>query len=390
MMKEYMCVDNIGKIYVLEEITFYDKLLTFTCENEIGHKFIAICIELDENERWFFLPISDAKLIRVLRGEITAYKAFKDAEQSFVYEVIFKDSEYVEGKGKILDISKILDNDLPDTDVVFDIYKDDKFSIKDYSVSEISKLSQLEKRDIIEISLLPQETHIHEIDVLTLGNILTEVQSLINIIAYKDGLNGRIPPCIKEENKLSYCGDFAASFGIRLKSHNLVDVFNQSNLQTNISKFLDLLKSKNNKDKLSETLNGLNPLTISKYKKLLNTLNSQSISLKVNVAYPEGVSRKEEMSSNEIEFSLDLIEKEFDERYSEIEIIGTIVAIDTKKKTFKIDTSTETISGEIDEKATSIFKVPQKVRASIGCTTKLININKNNNQYTLLNVQFLE
>lgn len=138
----YMVVDYIGRLRIIDEIIYYEKLLTFTCLNEVGNLYIASCIDIDseENETWHFLPISEHKLKRVLEGGITAYDAFVNSEMKLLWEVEFKAFDYYSGKSKIISPDSLSEEDLPDPDIVYDIHADNLFSIDK---------QQLNKRDII-------------------------------------------------------------------------------------------------------------------------------------------------------------------------------------------------------------------------------------------------
>src|SRR5699024_1178270 len=120
-----MNIDLLGKIYIIEEVIYYDKPLTFICKNDIGNQFIASCIQLDQEEQWLFLPLSRARLIQVLRGSITAYDAFKHSEMGLLWKVYIQSDNYSTGKAKAIQSNELKDDDLPDKDVVYDINGED-------------------------------------------------------------------------------------------------------------------------------------------------------------------------------------------------------------------------------------------------------------------------
>src|SRR5699024_7605674 len=216
----YMNIDLLGNIYIMEEIIYYDKPLTFTCKNDIGNQFITSCIELDDEEKWLYLPISKARLIQVLIGSITAYYAFTKPEIDFLWKVYIKSNSYSLGRAIKIEPSELHEDELPDKDIVYDLYGEETFSIKSNERNEIVQDSVKERREFLDLSLEMKESHVHEIEAAFLGKVLENTQNLVNVIAHKRGVSGKVPKHIKEENKLIYSGDFADSFGFRLKSNN--------------------------------------------------------------------------------------------------------------------------------------------------------------------------
>lgn len=238
----YMSIDTLGDIYVMEEIIYYDKLLTFTCQNDVGNTYIASCIELDSEEQWLFLSISNARLIQVLRGGITAYEAFTKPEMGFLWKVYLSADDYSAGKAETINVNELSDDDLPDKEIVFDIYGEELFAIKSDERQKILSDSIKERREFLDLSLEMGNSHIHEVEAEFLGEVLESTQKLINVIAHKKGANGKVPQHIRDENKLIYSGDYAASFGFRLKSNKLANILNESELQESLTIFMNLLE----------------------------------------------------------------------------------------------------------------------------------------------------
>ncbi|WP_077356114.1 DUF6575 domain-containing protein [Virgibacillus halodenitrificans] len=369
----YMNIDLLGSIYILEEIIYYDKPLTFTCKNDIGNQFIASCIELDQEEQWLFLPLSKARLIQVLRGSITAYDAFKHSEMGFLWKVYIQSNNYSSGKAQIIHASELKEDDLPDKDVVYDLYGEDTFSIKSNERERIVNDSVNERREFLDISLEMKESHVHEVEAAFLGKVLESTQNIINVIAHKKGVNGKVPKYIKEENKLIYSGDYAASFGFRLKSNNLANILNESDLQDNLATFMNLLESKSNTKEITGILKDLNPSVIHYYKHFLNLLKSEDVSVKTYCAFPNEKYRDINISIEDIKRSLKALDSEIKEFNKEGTFQGRIVAIDTTTKTFKfISDENETISGIIGENVnTDEYRLPKDARVKLNIRIKL-------------------
>lgn len=387
----YMSIDMIGDIYIIDEIIYYDKPLTFTCKNDIGNLFLASCIDLDEIEQWLLLPVSEARLIQILRGSITAYEAFKNAEMGFLWKVMLKANDYKGGKAEKIFSDTLSDEELPDKDIVFDIYGEDIFSIKSSERDKIVEQSVSERREIFDISLEIQESHTHEIEAAFLGKILEGTQNIVNIIAHKKGINAKVPKQIREHNKLIYAGDFAASFGIRLKSHNLANILNESDLQESLTIFMNLLEAKSDAKKVTRILKDLNPAVIHYYRNFLSLLKKENVSVKTYCAFPNKKFRNINFSLEDVKQSIKVLESEIKEFLKEDIFYGKIVAIDTTTRNFKfISDDNHIISGSI-VKSLNIeeYRLPKEAKVKLKTITKLNDFTgKERIDYELMELEY--
>jgi hypothetical protein len=369
----YMTIDLLGNIYMKEEIIYYDKPLTFTCTNDIGSLFLASCTELDVIEKWLFLPVSEARLIQILRGGISAYNAFKSPELKFLWEVNIKANDYSNGEAKKILPTVLLDEDLPDEDIVFDILAEETFTLKNDERKKIVEDAIKERREIFDLSIESKESHVHEIEAAFLGKVLEGTQNIVNIIGHKKGFNAKVPKHIREQNKLIYTGEYAASFGFRLKSHNLTNILNESELQDNLSIFMNLLEAKADTEKITEILKGLNPAVVIHYRNFLYLLKKESVSIKTYCAFPNEEYRILENTLQDITESLNALESNIKEITKEDIFHGEIVAIDTTSRTFKfISDDEETINGVINKKLNpEEYRLPKNANVKLKVTIQL-------------------
>ena len=388
----YMKINMLGNIYIKDIIVYYDKPLVFSCVNDFQQHFIAMCNELDYIEQWIFLPISEALLIRGLRGNISAYNLFKYPEGEFLWKIYIDSNNYRTGKAIQIKPESLCDEDLPDKDIVYDIYGENEFSIKNSDRKNTLNDSILERREIFDISLEPNESHVHEIDALVLGRVLESTQNIINLIAHKKGINAKVPNSIKEKNKLNVTGNYAASFGIRLKSNLLADMLNESEIQRNLDIFMNILTAKSDMDKLTEILKGLNPAVSLYYIDLLKLLSKENIGIKTYCAFPNNKYRKNYFASEEIKLSLKKLEENIKELSNEIYLEGDIVAIDTLNRTFKFITyDEEKVNGAIGEKINvEEYVLPKKAKIKLEIISKLNDlIGKEEINYRLLELEYM-
>lgn len=369
----YMNIDLIGNIYVIDEIIYYDKLLTFTCKNDIGNLFLASCTELDQVEKWLFLPLSQARLIQVLKGSITAYDAFKKPELNFLWEVSIRANDYSCGVAKKVLPDSIVDEDLPDKDIVFDIIAEESFVLKNEDRKSIVEDSVNERREIFDFSIEMNESHVHEVEAAFLGKVLESTQNVVNIIAHRKGVNAKVPKHIKEKNKLIYSGEYAASFGFRLKSHNLANILNESELQENLLIFMSLLEAKADTNRIQSILKDLNPAVVIHYRNFLNLLKKEEVAVKTYCAFPNEEYRSIESTQEDITASLKALESNIREITKNDTYHGKIVAIDTTSNTFKfISNDDETINGTINNNVNlEEYRLPKDARVRLQITIRL-------------------
>lgn len=383
-----MKVDVLGRIYIKDVIVFYGEPLLFSCINDFKNCFLFNCLDMNESEKqWLVLPISEAKLIRGLKGNISLYKMFKEPEGEFLWKV----SEYSQNelcKSYPIKPEELKKEDLPDEDIFYDIYNDE--FLEEYDDNILGE-SIKERREVIDISLEPNESHAHEIDASVLGSVLNSVQNIVNVIAHKKGVNAKVPKEIKEDNKLIVTGNYAASFGIRLKSNSIADLLNQSKIQESLSILMDILESKCDIDKLTNIFNELNPSAIILYKSLLKLMNRENISFKTYCAFPNRYYKQISFASEEIKRSIKNLENDIKELKREVDLYGKVAAIDTLKNKFTFITIDDTkIKGDIGENINiEEYYLPKYANIKLEMVTKLNDVTGQENiKYKLLELEY--
>lgn len=225
-----------------------------------------------------------------------------------------------------------------------------------------------EMRDIIEISLEKDDTHITEISCVALGDMLNNVQQLIYALAFKEGgLRGTIPKKIKEECSLCATGMFAASVGIRLKSNELCDLYKNTPLTETLQDFNRLFMVAGNKEQLREFLATQNPRVAVRYRRLLRSLLSNKTGIKINNASPNNCVFTKHFSTKELSANLNFIDSEIEEMVEQTTVYGQLVGANVERCSFEfITTDNENIKGQIASALSSnIFSVPQNVEADL-------------------------
>lgn len=358
----YMKIDLLGRIYIKDMIIFYDEPLVFSCVNDFGNLFIANkTVSEFENEEWIFLPISEAKLIKGLRGNISAYELFSKPEGEFLWKVCENGNNLA--KAFKICPKTLTDDNLPDKKAFYKIYDDDLLTKKTNELISIS--SKKERREILDLSLEPNFGHSHEISCELLSKVLNQLQSTIYYIASKD--EGEPLQKTKDENKLDITGAYAASFGIRLKSHNLSDLLGESKCQKNLKILMNLLESKGNYNIIKDISNKIGSKAILKYNKLLKTLLDNNMGIKTECAFPNSYYKSIRLGKNDIQKSILTLESQVKDNVRQFEKIGNLVGINVDQRTFEfIDSDKEKFKGSIDNSLNiKEYRLPKYVKVKI-------------------------
>lgn len=385
----FMNIDVLGHIYIHDMIIYYDRPLVFLGVNDSENYFIASCTDIEDSyERWILLPISKSKSIKALSGNIKAYDLFKNPEGGFLWNVKL-DKDLHGNANKILP-SELLDDDLPDRDVIYDVYESSYLPEKEEK--DIVKTAVDEGRDIIDISLEKEDSHNHEIDAEILGDIIKENQKLLNLIS---DLRNEKNKEFKLKNRLSVSGFYAASFGIRMKSYNLVDLeerATKSELQKNIDVLIDILRSNGDVNLIKQTFGNINPNIANTYKNLLKALNRGKLGINLSYGSPNKLHGEISLSTKDIEQSLENIESQIEKIESKFLVEGTLVSISLTDNKFKIlSEDDKLIKGKIDKDIhIKEYKLPKYIKADIKQIKKIEKLGNNEKvDYILEKLEYL-
>ena len=78
----------LGELEIFEIYEYLNGPRLFVARNNIGTIFLVYwCDEKEEATGWLYLPISEAKLEKLRRKEITLNAAFKEPETNYLYIV---------------------------------------------------------------------------------------------------------------------------------------------------------------------------------------------------------------------------------------------------------------------------------------------------------------
>lgn len=353
----------IGDLYYHHIYLFYEEPQIFSCITKSMQLYFVVAIpsESDEEATWLLVPISSGKLLKAEKNAIEIRDLLLNPE-SLLLKV-----EQTQNEFSIISVTPgtLTEDLLPESGELLDFVNG--MEILPPSETPAVQASQ-EMRDIIEISLEKDDTHITEISCTALGDMLNNVQQLIYALAFKDGgLRGTIPKKVKEDCALCATGMFAASVGVRLKSCELCDLYKETPLTKTLQDFNQLFMVAGNKEQLREFLATQNPRVAVRYRTLLRSLLSNKTGIKINNASPNNNVFSKHFSTKELSINLDFINSEIEEIVEQITVYGRLVGANVERCSFDfITTDNERIKGQIASTLiSSVFSVPQSVEADL-------------------------
>ena len=353
----------IGDLYYHHTYLFYEEPQIFSCMTKTFQAYLLLAIpsENDEKSAWLAAPISSGRLLKAEKNSIEIRDVFLEPESLLWKIELFKN---VYNAVNILPCT-LTDELLPERGEFLDFIE--AMEITPSPDTPIMQATQ-EMRDILEISLEKDDSHISEISCAALGDTLNNIQQLIYAIALKEGgLRGTIPKKVKDDCTLCVTGMFAASVGIRLKSNEFCDLYSETPLTNTLNDFNRLFAVSGNKDDLREFLLSQNPRVAMKYRTLLRSLLANKTGIRINNASPNNNTFAKHFSTKELMSNLSLIESEIEEIVEQNTVYGRLVGANVERCSFEfITTDGENIKGSITpELSSKVFSVPQVVEADI-------------------------
>lgn len=381
----FISVPNYGDLFYYHTYLFYDEPLIFSCVTKTHDYFFvsAVSPKVGSDFSWLAVPISSGRLFKIEKNEIEIREAFTSPESILLRLDVCGEVTSID----TISVDSLTEDLLPEPGEFLDFSGANELLV---STDTPIEQSQVEMRDVIEISLEPDNRHISEIPCNQLGDLLNNIQQLFFAIAYKEGgLSGPIPRKIKESCTLCVSGMFAASVGVRLKSNDLSDIFGETSLTSTLKDFNALFNVVNDREALKVFLATQNPRVAVKYRTFIQTLISNNIGVKINNASPNGTSFSKHFSTKELVANLKLINSEIEEIVEDKIYYGTLVGINVERNTFEfITTDNENIKGILSNPIKGeTFSIPQTVEANIEIRVGTDSVTKEEKLvYTLLGI----
>lgn len=357
---------TLGQLFLYHTYLFYDEPLLFSCVSKTFQYYFVIAVpcDIETDNSWIIVPISQGKLNKAEKNAIEIRDLILDPEAN-VFKVVEKPNSGSKAEMTTISLEEITEDFLPQ-----------KGTFLDYSPSlELSAPSspsldraKNEMRDIIEISLEKDNSHISELPCTTAAETLNNLQQLIYALAYKDGsIRGTIPQKIKDACSLSLSGMYAASVGFRLKSDELCDLFFETPLTPTIRDLNHLLSIASEKEQLKCFFETHGHRVASKFRTFLGSLVRNKVAFMYSGASPNDTIYSRHFSTQDISKSLALVSAEVEEIVETEVFYGQLVGINVNNNTFEmLTTEKDRIKGSISSSICGQqFSVPNTIEAII-------------------------
>lgn len=355
MREFFVKVPYIGDLYIDKVYLFYDEPQVFLCLSKSFINYFTVLVSNSDNKKeWLASSVSKQFLGMIENDQVEIRSVFTEPE-SEVYRII----QTISG----IELIQESPNRIPDSDLPLkNAYLEMENRVNDVVQADpVLNVVRSERRDVIRLSIEKSDSHSTEVGCLELSEILNSTQELFYAIANKAGsLRGSVPKAIKEKATLNVVRTFAASFGVELKSPQIGNIFNETDLTETVLEFTELMEKSDRSDDLKEYLHNSNPRVAMKYRQFLRTAVSNDIGLKIESATANEKQFFKHFTSSDLNACFTIISEEMKNIIEREHLAGHIVAVDTTNMTFKFLLNTgDKIKGSIDNQLLELVKVFQ-------------------------------
>jgi hypothetical protein len=351
---------HLGKLELIEVYEYYDTPCLFSCRNISGHLFIAILYyQTKRLEKWLYVSMSKRRFENIRAGLIDIRNAFLNSEDGFVYEVIITSDDSPD-KVEIIWCENLIDDWLPMPNEFIEVSNE---SPPIWEVKDAPRTAMQIQRETLNLTFQFPTPNPTEAPVAFLGRILESVQSVFNALGQAiDGTptpTGMIPRSITEKTQLTVLGTYPGSFGIELAT--LPEGMEKDNanylVEIALNEFLELVKMsgnpEDNADILRQKLWTLKSRVASGYRDFLLNLSKSETNLRFNWGSPnQERGGSVELPLSAIKKALKVISRTEDETVREYEIIGKLIGLNIRTKSYEIlrsETNKKYLGRIIDE-----------------------------------------
>ena len=355
MREFFLKVPYIGDLYIDKVYLFYDEPQVFLClSKSFVNYFLVLINNSNTVKEWLASAVSQQYLGMIENDQVDIRSVFTDPE-SEVYRII----QTISGIDLVQETpARIPDVDLPLENTYLEVDNQLNGEVK---VDPVLNLARSERRDVLRLSIEKNDSHSSEIGCLELSEILNSTQELFYAIANKAGsLRGSVPKVIKDKATLNVVKTFAASFGVELKSPQIGNIFNETDLTVTVLEFTELMEKSDRSDELKDYLHKSNPRVAMKYRQFLRAAVSKEIGLKIESATASEKQFYKHFTSSDLNACFSIISEEMKNIIKREHLVGQVVAVDTTNMTFKFLLNTgDKIKGSIDNQLLELVKVFQ-------------------------------
>lgn len=376
--------DEYGILLYDEVFIYYDGPCVFSVKNILGHRYVGILESItDEYDRYILVPVSTARYIELVRNNITIREAYLSSELGGVFCLDRTSTEI--SSTKLLNKDDLLNCNLPPENEYLNFKES-------YTASELISKSEEQKVGIAQISFEKTDGHKQTIKAKELSLLLGKLQKVMDGI-YKDWREEQGNACDQEKNirmkkaaQLEVTRSYAASFGIEIESMEYRDIFNDSEFDEIMEKFVSIATLDDNftADFCKSNENALKAL-----KDYYKVLMMNNFAYRFQTSTPERKVSRFALSTSDITHKYTILSQIADDGVVQEKLEGRLYAFDVKSKTFKFSIlGAKEISGKIDpDFDETIFDTNKTIKILVNKKTSSDISGVATDQYTLLRIE---
>lgn len=330
----------LGDLRIDHVFEFYDFPRLFSASNQVGASFLAVCTFDDEESlEWLYLPLSKDRLASVATGRVTLFSAFTQPEAGYLFKAV-TDSR---GNGSVDYIlaEQIPIEDLPAKHAVLTAGGTQQAS--QYGLGQVDPVAaaQASRRDTYNLYLKPPGMASPELGSRLLGNLLVDIQDLVDAIGQSQHgeptAKGVIPAEILKQTSLNACQIFEGSFGLQLKGNAAPDLLGNPVLGNALDELMTLLRIGADEDAISNKLHSLKGRVASKYRKLLKDLVLARSPLKVEWGSPVNLTVREAVVDQQtLVDAYQIVSRISVQMVEEITFVAELLGMDVSTEKFRV------------------------------------------------------
>lgn len=308
---------DFSKLEIVEIYVYHDRPLLFSCQNELGHKYLAVLVEEESiRELWLYAPMSERRFEIVRSGGIDLKTALGRPENHLLYIVAVPyDGSPV--NWMIVNETEINPDWLP--------VEGERLNLPTRTIKQAIERRALQAfRESVTLRLNFRKQTRNEAPLAGLGGIFTSFQETLNAM-------------INEEALMNVVGFNAGSFEVEVEAEKAADLFKYSPASDALNELVDLVNSSEDTERLTARLRELGPVAADKFGGLMKVLSQEVTDAQIVWGSPRsgygGSAGITAQQASEVWSNI----QETDEPSERIyEIIGVLRGLDLDSKHFRI------------------------------------------------------
>ncbi len=369
-MVDVLDIPGLGRLEIVEIYEYYDQPVLYSCKNAAGHFYLVVAAAEDAQFlTWLCVAVSTKRLNLIRSGKIDLHDAFADSENPYAIQVKVPYEEHASVQTDFIESNQIPADMLPIPGECLDFETEILPVLSD--PEEIAKLRKQESLNLILNFAVGSKT---QAPIAILSNIFGKLQTVINTIGMICFNSTQITEEIRNSMQISLLQVSRGSFNIHLASPEVtqLNLFDNSDCGDAIEKFFELLKAKNNEEKLKELLGQLKLRATKDYANFLQSLNESVIDTEFKWISPNpNRGGTASLSNSQMQEVIEILEKFQEETPTKFTITGILIAASLRTNRFEIKTTEKTYTGDI---ADEVFETVENVTLNQQYTAEIQEI----------------